>query len=296
MNLLDRGQSWLMHKLSVAIKSKWHPQAMITAENYLDKLKVLHQSENFLAVDKMADLVMNTNPGDERLSLFDQIKHRFPHLHQPGLGHGFYVLHRLDYSTSGVLVVPLSREAATQGSKQFEKRRTKKFYLALLRGHVEEDRVDIDIPIGKDASCEQRMCCPDEPNCDKARVARTRLVVLSRGEYSGSPATKVLLAPVTGRRHQLRIHCHRLGNTIVGDFTYSGKRDVLPPRMYLHAHRLLLPTPLEELDINAGDPFDSSEDAAWKPGEGVCTIDQAYLDIHDEALSWAKLDLDPPQS
>jgi len=140
------------------------------------------------------------------------------------------------------------------------------------------------------------MCCPDEPNCEKARVARTRLVVLSRGEYSGSPATKVLLAPVTGRRHQLRIHCHRLGNTIVGDFTYSGKRDVLPPRMYLHAHRLLLPTALEELDINAGDPFDASEDAAWKPGEGLCTIDQAYLDIHDEALSWRKLDLDPPQS
>ena len=66
--------------------------------------------------------------------------------------------------------------------------------------------------------------------------------------------------------------------------------------MYLHAHRLLLPTPLEELDINAGDPFDSSEDAAGKPGEGGGTIDQAYLDIHDEALSWAKLDLDPPQS
>ena len=110
-------------------------------------------------------------------------------------------------------------------------------------------------------------------------MARTRLVVLSRGEFSGSPATKVspfhcyptiiefccnfdcylefalssaqtfslgssasiwhddslsnesgflwsqvMLAPVTGRRHQLRIHCHRLGNTIVGDFTYSGKR------------------------------------------------------------------------
>ena len=73
-------------------------------------------------------------------------------------------------------------------------------------------------------------------------------------------------------------------------------RDVLPPRMYLHAHRLFLPTPLEELDINAGDPFDASEDTAWKPGEGVCTIDQAYLDIHNEALSWRKLDLDPPQS
>ena len=76
----------------------------------------------------------------------------------------------LHFLQSGVLVIPLSREAATQGSKQFEvkhtlssifnsffalqtpqKRRTKKFYLALLRGHVEEDRVDIDIPIGETA-------------------------------------------------------------------------------------------------------------------------------------------------
>lgn len=292
MNLLEKGQTWLIHKISIAIKSKWHPQAMITADNFLDKLKVLHHSENFLAVDKMPDLVMNTKPGDERLSLYDQIKHRFPHLYQPGLGHGFYVLHRLDYSTSGVLVVPLTRQAATQGSKQFERRRTKKFYLALLRGHVKEDRVDIDIPIGKDKSSEQRMCCPDQPNCDKARAARTRLVVLSRGEYSGSPATKVLLAPVTGRRHQLRLHCHRLGHTIVGDFTYSGKRDLLPPRMYLHAHRLLLPTPLEDLDINAGDPFDQLEDNAWVAGDGVCGIEQAYEDVHDEALSWGKLDID----
>jgi len=83
MNLLERGQTWLIHKISIAIKSKWHPQAMITADNFLDKLKVLHHSENFLAVDKMPDLVMNTKPGDERLSLYDQIKHRFPHLYQP---------------------------------------------------------------------------------------------------------------------------------------------------------------------------------------------------------------------
>jgi len=83
MNLLEKGQTWLIHRISIAIKSKWHPQAMITADNFLDKLKVLHHSENFLAVDKMPDLVMNTKPGDERLSLYDQIKHRFPHLYQP---------------------------------------------------------------------------------------------------------------------------------------------------------------------------------------------------------------------
>merc|ERR1719234_2331183 len=103
---------------------------MITAENYLDKLKVLHQSENFLAVDKMADLVMNTQPGDERLSLFDQIKHRFPHLYQPVRAWSWL----LCPPSLGLLherspCRPSFKEAATQGSKQFEKRRTKKFYL-----------------------------------------------------------------------------------------------------------------------------------------------------------------------
>ena len=62
--------------------------------------------------------------------------------------------------------------------------------------------------------------------------------------------------------------------------------------MYLHAHRLLLPTALEDLDINAGDPFDQLEDNAWVVGDSVCGIEQAYEDVHDEALSWGKLEID----
>ena len=54
---------------------------------------------------------------------------------------------------------------------------------------------------------------------------------------------------------QLRVHCHHLGHTIVGDYTYSSRRDLLPPRMFLHAARLVLDTRLERLDISTGDPF-----------------------------------------
>lgn len=292
MTLLGQWHTWMMHRLANLIHTKWHGQQPITAATHLDKLRVLHRSEHFLVVNKHEDLVMNTNPGDDRLSLADQLKHRFPSLYQPGLGHGFYILHRLDYSTSGVLVVPLSKKAAAQGSKALEARRGKKYYLALLRGRVEGDRVDIDIPIGKDPDHSHRMATPTDPGCTAPRAARTRLVVMARGKYSGGEATKVLLAPITGRRHQLRLHCHRLGHTIVGDWTYSDKRDVLPPRMYLHAHRLVLDTALERLDVSAGDPFTQQLDKRWTEEQHVNDLNSATNQIHNENLDWMTLNCD----
>ena len=53
------------------------------------------------------------------------------------------------------------------------------------------------------------------------------------------------MEPLTGRRHQLRIHCHSLGHTILGDYTYSDRNDTKPKRMYLHAYKINLPNTLE---------------------------------------------------
>ena len=104
----------------------------------------------------------------------------------------------------------------------------------------------------------------DEASEDKADVvarrkrrkhsgqASTEVEVLARGTYRGEPATKLLLRPKTGRRHQLRLHCVALGHPIVGDATYGG--DTESPRMMLHAHTLALPTPAP-LDITARDSF-----------------------------------------
>jgi len=228
MYFLRRLESWLKHRLAIFIQGTWHGRKAITPENYLDQLRVLHKSDHFLVVNKHPDIVMNTNPGDNRVSLFDQIQHRYPELYHPNLGHGFYVLHRLDYSTSGIVVVPLTKKANTQAMQQFEKRLTRKLYLALVRGFVKEDRMEIDIPIGRNPSSDHIMATPDEEGCEKPREAKTRLLVLERGKYSGKPATKVLLAPLTGRRHQLRVHCHKLGHTIVWGFYLQWQEGYYP--------------------------------------------------------------------
>jgi 23S rRNA-/tRNA-specific pseudouridylate synthase len=84
------------------------------------------------------------------------------------------------------------------------------------------------------------MCTAEHECCTNPRNAHTRLVVLERGLYMSYPATKVLMLLVTGRRHQIRVHCSTIGHTIIGDYTYSDRKDTSPSRTFLHSYRYLL--------------------------------------------------------
>ncbi|KAJ8944484.1 hypothetical protein NQ314_009468 [Rhamnusium bicolor] len=99
------------------------------------------------------------------------------------------------------------------------------------------------------------MCTVDSKFCMTSRTAKTIFLVLEEGLYDNYPATKILIRPVTGRRHQIRIHCSFLGHTIVGDYTYSNRKDTKPFRMFLHSLRLVLPNSLEMIDVETSDPF-----------------------------------------
>lgn len=90
---------------------------------------------------------------------------------------------------------------------------------------------------GQEVDGSHRMCTSDVLWCLCPRSAHTRLLVLQRGLFDSYPATKVLLMPTTGRRHQLRVHCSHIGHTIIGDYTYSRRKDTIPYRTFLHAYR-----------------------------------------------------------
>ncbi|KAJ0169545.1 hypothetical protein K1T71_014730 [Dendrolimus kikuchii] len=75
--------------------------------------------------------------------------------------------------------------------------------------------------------------------CVQSRQAHTRMLVLETGFYDKDPVTVMLLKPITGRRHQLRVHCCAVGHTTLGDYTYSGTRDCAPHRMLLHATKYI---------------------------------------------------------
>lgn len=209
------------------------------------------------------------------------------------LYHDFYFVHRLDYATSGLLCIPLNKKRCADLSRLFEKRRVQKYYLAIVRGHVGPAEISIDIPVGEDirykTSNNKMVTSHDWEHCLSPRRSETKLVVLQTGYYETEFATKVLLRPVTGRRHQLRVHLSEIGHPIVGDYTYSShpvdsEKDstIAPPRMMLHAYRIQIPATDDSnkgLDLISEDPFLAFDGIRWRTKEVINRMEEAMEKI-----------------
>ncbi|RVE69274.1 hypothetical protein OJAV_G00076140 [Oryzias javanicus] len=210
----------------------------------------------------------------EKLTVQAQLQHHFPHLADPSTYYGFRFCHQLDFSTSGALCVALNKAAAGQAYRCFKDRTVTKAYLSLVRGTVEETTQTIDFSIGKNCTEGKKhmMCIEGSEGCENPKPSQTELTVLEYGLYDGDPVTKVLLQPLTGRTHQLRVHCSAINHPIVGDFTYSLGTDNSPYRMMLHAHLLHIPLEPDPLLVTAGDPFVPTVDSKWLPQRSLRTL------------------------
>ena len=155
------------------------------------------------------------------------------------------VVHRLDFETSGILCFARSAEAAKKLCEAFRREAPMvKEYIALVDGQLRGEG-QWDWPIAKAASS------PPRYECDESgKPALTQWRVLS-GEDDG---TRLALIPVTGRSHQLRVHCAKAGYPIQGDPLYGGSRG---ERLCLHAARLELRHPSDDrlLSITSSPPF-----------------------------------------
>ncbi|XP_044009085.1 RNA pseudouridylate synthase domain-containing protein 1-like [Aphidius gifuensis] len=249
------------------------------------RIKILHHSNDYLVVDKPYDMLINSDD-DDKSTLQTETRNLLPNTANPDLRHDFYFVHRLDYATSGVICLALNKLSARAASNEFAKRRAKKYYLAIVHGHVEEPTMFINKSIGQDINeldGNKKMCTDDDVNCCNPKQSSTALLVLEWGLRNDKPATKILLRPGTGRRHQLRVHCHHIGHTIIGDYTYSNRQDSEPHRTFLHSLRLVLNNNVENLDIKTPDPFVSSNELnRWKPTNVFTSLDSAYAIIDEQ--------------
>ncbi|XP_044308549.1 RNA pseudouridylate synthase domain-containing protein 1 isoform X2 [Varanus komodoensis] len=225
----------------------------------IDNLSILYQSADFIVVNKHWDVRIDSKMWYEKLTLQRQLKYRFPELADPDTYYGFRFCHQLDFSTSGALCVALNKAAAGNAYKCFKDRLVTKAYLALVRGHVQEMKMTIRHAIGKNTveGLTHMMCIEGTEGCENPKPCQSELTVLEHGLYSGDPVTKVLLQPLTGRTHQLRVHCSAIGHPVVGDFTYSFKTDSGPYRMMLHAYYLRIPTSKERIESAGQDVLDA---------------------------------------
>ncbi|WP_308666514.1 bifunctional tRNA pseudouridine(32) synthase/23S rRNA pseudouridine(746) synthase RluA [uncultured Aggregatibacter sp.] len=146
--------------------------------------------------------------------------------------------HRLDMATSGILLFALSKAADRELKRQFREREPKKYYQALVWGHVEQDHGVVELPLICD--WENR---PRQKICfERGKRAVTFYDVLQR--YPNN-TTRVKLTPITGRSHQLRLHMLALGHPILGDKFYAHPQaKALSSRLCLHAESLQIQHPI----------------------------------------------------
>ncbi|MCK5285208.1 MAG: bifunctional tRNA pseudouridine(32) synthase/23S rRNA pseudouridine(746) synthase RluA [Alphaproteobacteria bacterium] len=146
------------------------------------------------------------------------------------------IVHRLDMDTSGVMVMALNPVAHRNISMQFERRKTKKTYIARVWGQPEQDRGHIDLPM--------RCDWPNRPkqiiDYELGKSAQTDWEIIKREDTS----TRVCLYPITGRSHQLRVHMLSIGHPILGDNFYATPEAYnAEDRLQLHAESLTLHHP-----------------------------------------------------
>lgn len=164
-------------------------------------LVILYQDEHIMVVNKPSGLL--SVPGrleEHKDSVMTRIQRDYPRAES---------VHRLDMATSGVIVVALNKAAERELKRQFREREPKKQYVARVWGHPAQAEGLVDLPL---------IC--DWPNRPKQKVcyetgkaAQTEYEVL---ENAPDNTARVLLKPITGRSHQLRVHMLAMGHPILG--------------------------------------------------------------------------------
>ena len=206
-----------------------------------DPLVILHDDHEVVLVDKPSGLLSVPGKGEHLADcLMARVKAVFPTA---------LLVHRLDRDTSGVMIFALTPHAQRHLGLQFEKRQTKKTYVARVWGEMQEKTGTVDLPLIVDWPNRPKQMVDHENG--KQAVTDWRVVRKGDGE------TRVRLSPKTGRSHQLRVHMLALGHPILGDPFYAEGPAGDHPRLMLHSGTLQFrhPDGGQGMRITAKCPF-----------------------------------------
>jgi len=255
--LVDGARRPKSHRLNGGEVVELGPQpAGAAPERDLPPLRIAHEDDEFLVVDKPAGLTVHPGAGQAGGTLVDALAGRIAGgpPERPG------IVHRLDRDTSGLLVVARSDEAHRRLSALVGRRALERSYLALVRGRPRSRRGRIEAAIGRDRTDPTRRSL--ETDTPRDAVTEFELVELL-------PEHALLAVRLeTGRTHQIRVHLAAIDLPVVGDPVY-GVPGLGLERQFLHAARLAFPHPFTGERVEAESPL---------PPELVAALDLARGD------------------
>ncbi|ANF82391.1 RNA pseudouridine synthase [Acinetobacter sp. NCu2D-2] len=208
-----------------------------------DPLNILYQDDDIIIIDKPAGLL--SVPGrlpEHHDSAYLRVVEQFPTAK---------ITHRLDMATSGILMFAKHRDAEVAISKMFQARTVSKRYEALVQGHLSGSGC-VDVPLITDWENRPRQMVHFE-------LGKPSQTLYEAVHYDANQdMTRVVLTPITGRSHQLRVHMMHLGHPITGDEIYHPAPTQSPlKRLALHACYLAFHHPITQqpMQIESSVPF-----------------------------------------
>ncbi len=195
---------------------------MSCTENYKE-IEIIYADDYLVVANKPTLLLSVPGRGEDKQDcLISRLSVKFP---------AILTVHRLDWETSGLTVLALNKDIHRQLSRQFQEREVNKEYVAVVYGQPEQDLGEINLPLRCDWENRPRQIV--DPVQGKA--SQTYWQCLERL----SDRSRLLLKPVTGRSHQLRVHLQQLGHPILGDPLYAHPQALnMAERLLLHASQL----------------------------------------------------------
>jgi 23S rRNA pseudouridine1911/1915/1917 synthase len=219
-------------------------------------LRVVYEDQDLSAIDKPAGMMVHAGAGSSEENktgagtLVNALLHRYRTLSSQGGELRPGIVHRLDKQTSGLIVVARNDASHLKLAQMFAGRAMKKTYIALVHGHLKQDRGTINAPIARDLVRRTRMTTRRE---EGARTAISHYTVERRISSPWGKFTLLRVRIETGRTHQIRVHLASIGHPVAGDTLYGAparlKREgadesLALDRNFLHAAELEFAHPM----------------------------------------------------
>lgn len=206
------------------------------------EFEIIFEDEGILVINKSHGLVVNRSNTYKDVTLQDLIEQKYPDLFDKVIDEQYIsrsgIVHRLDKDTSGIIVVAKNVDNFYFLQKQFKERRTYKEYKVVAHGHIEDEIVEIEAPLGRSPKNPLKMAVVSTGKQALTKIEREKLLNIEESFYT---LAKVFLK--TGRTHQIRVHLNAINHPVAGDKIYCAnnllEKDLnIFSRMMLHAHFL----------------------------------------------------------